>query len=295
MDILVTGGAGQVGLEVARLPRRSDVIYHMPTRQELDLADPRAFAAFFENRIFDAVINTAAYTAVDKAENDVAGAYAANALAPALLADLARARNMPLIQISTDYVFDGTAQRPYEADDAVNPLGVYGASKLAGEMAVLRGASRSLVLRTAWVVSAQRANFAKTMLRLAAQQPRLRVVDDQHGAPTSAADLAAALELIAVRMIQDAHAPAGVYHFSNAGQTTWCGLARRIFEVSGALGGAAAEVEGIATAEYPTPARRPAFSVLSTSKITRDYGISPRPWRDAVDDIVQELTDGTAK
>jgi len=160
---------------------------------------------------------------------------------------------------------------------------------------VLAGQSRSLILRTAWVISAQRANFLKTMLRVAATSPTLRVVDDQRGCPTSAADIAAALRTIVLRMIADPAAPSGIYHFVNAGEATWCELAREIFALSAAAGGPSADVEAITTAQYPTPARRPANSRLSTSKITADYGIHPRDWRAAVRDIIDELVGPVAQ
>ena len=288
-DILVTGGAGQVGLELARAGWPGHVRLHMPTRDELDLGDTDAVRALFAATPFKAVINSGAYTAVDKAETEVAAAFAANAMGPAILAEITRATGIPLVQVSTDYVFDGSGEQDYVEGDPVGPLGVYGASKLAGEVAVLTGNPRSVVLRTAWVLSPFRANFLKTMLRLAADRPALRVVADQTGCPTSAKDIAGTLAAITLKMIADPEAPTGVYHFVNAGSTSWAGLAREIFARSAARGGPSAEVEGITTAEYPTPARRPSNSRLSSFKITRDYGVTPRPWQDAVAEIVAEL------
>jgi dTDP-4-dehydrorhamnose reductase len=289
VDILITGGAGQVGLELARAQWPANVRLHLPTRAELDLGDAGAVRAAFGATPFKAVINSGAYTAVDKAETEVAAAFAANAMGPAILAEATRAADIPLIQVSTDYVFDGSGERDYAETDPVGPLGVYGASKLAGEVAVTTGNPRSVVMRTAWVLSPHRANFLKTMLRLAADRPALRVVEDQEGCPTSARDIAEALKTIALRMIDDPDAPTGVYHFVNAGSTTWAGLAREIMALSAARGGPRATVEGITTADYPTPARRPSNSRLDTFKITRDYGIAPRPWKDAVAEIVAEL------
>ncbi|WP_029414917.1 dTDP-4-dehydrorhamnose reductase [Brevundimonas bacteroides] len=289
VDILITGGAGQVGLELARAAWPSHVRLHLPTRDQLDLGDPAAVRAAFAATPFKAVINSGAYTAVDKAETEVAAAFAANAMGPAILAEVTRAAGIPLIQVSTDYVFDGAGDRDYAETDPVGPLGVYGASKLAGEVAVTTGNPRSVVMRTAWVLSPHRANFLKTMLRLAADRPALRVVEDQEGCPTSARDIAEALQTLALRMIDDPDAPTGVYHFVNAGSTTWAGLAREIMALSAARGGPSATVEGITTADYPTPARRPSNSRLDTFKITRDYGIAPRPWKDAVTEIVAEL------
>jgi dTDP-4-dehydrorhamnose reductase len=289
VDILITGGAGQVGLELARAGWPAHVRLHLPTRDQLDLGDADAVRAAFAGTPFRAVINSGAYTAVDKAETEVASAFAANALGPAILAEVTKAAGIPLIQVSTDYVFDGSGERDYAETDPVGPLGVYGASKLAGEVAVTTGNPRSVVMRTAWVLSPHRANFLKTMLRLATDRPALRVVEDQEGCPTSARDIAEALKTITLRLIDDPDAPTGVYHFVNAGSTTWAGLAREIMALSAARGGPSATVEGITTADYPTPARRPSNSRLDTFKITRDYGVTPRPWKDAVAEIVAEL------
>lgn len=287
--VLVTGGGGQVGLELARLDWPADVQPHFPDRSELDLASGDSIAAIFAVREWAAVINCAAYTAVDKAESEVGAAFLANAQGPAWLAEASAAAGIPLVHVSTDYVFDGTADGYYAEDAAVGPQGAYGASKLAGELAVAAGNPRHVIVRTAWVISAQRANFLKTMLRVGATSPELRVVDDQHGCPTSAADLASALQAIALRHMADKDAPVGTYHFVNAGKTTWCGLARSIFDLSGRAGGPSAAVTAIATADYPTPARRPANSALATSALTRDFGIVPRSWESAVGDIIAEL------
>ena len=289
IHILITGGSGQVGLELQAADWPSGVILHTPTRTELDLGDPASVKAALAATPFAAVINSGAHTAVDKAETEVAAAFAANAMGPAALADATREAGVPLIQVSTDYVFDGSKDGLYDEEDPVGPLGVYGASKLAGELAVRNGNPRSVVLRTAWVLSVHRANFLKTMLRLAADRPALRVVEDQYGCPTSARDIAVTLKTITLRMIADPEAPTGVYHFVNAGETTWAGLAREIFSLNAAKGGPTASVEGIPSSAYPTPARRPSNSRLSTEKLKRDYGVTPRDWRSAVSDIVAEL------
>lgn len=289
VHILITGGAGQVGLELLAVQWPDDVVLHAPTRSDLDLGDAASVRAAFVATPFAAVINSGAHTAVDKAETEVAVAFAANAMGPAILADATREAGIPLIQVSTDYVFDGWKNGAYVESDPVGPLGVYGASKLAGELAVRTGNPRSVVLRTAWVLSVHRANFLKTMLRLAEDRPSLRVVGDQQGCPTSARDIAQTLKTIALTMIDEPDAPTGVYQFVNAGETTWAGLASEIFALSAANGGPTATVEAIPASEYPTPARRPANSRLSTAKLTRDYGIAPRPWQAAVSEIVTEL------
>jgi dTDP-4-dehydrorhamnose reductase len=289
VHILVTGGTGQVGLELARAAWPPEVFLHMPTRQEMDLRDERSVTAVFAATPFRAVINAAAHTAVDRAQNEVADAFAANALGPAILADLTRKAGVPLIQVSTDYVFDGGADRPYAEDDPVAPLGVYGASKLAGELAVRLGNPRSVVLRTAWVLSAHRSNFLKTMLRLAEERSSINVVGDQWGCPTGARDIATVLVHIALRLIEDADAPTGVYHFVNAGETTWAGLAGEIFRASREMDGVYAQVEEIPTAGFPTPAKRPGNSRLSCGNLARDYQVTPRAWEAAVGEIVSEL------
>ncbi len=264
----------------------------MPGRAELDLADPSSIRAVFAQRSFDAVINAGAYTAVDRAEGEVAAAFAANAVGPATLADLTRAMDVPLIHVSTDYVFNGGAEHPYREDDPVGPLNVYGASKLAGELAVRAGNRRSVVLRTAWVLSAHGSNFLKTMLRLGSERSRLRVVEDQLGCPTSARDIAETLRTITLQMMAAPDAASGIYHFVNAGETNWAGLAREIFALNAQAGGSSVAVEGISTADYPTQARRPANSRLSTAKLTRDYGIQPRAWQTALGEIMDELKQG---
>lgn len=289
VHILITGGAGQVGLELQAANWPEDVVIHAPTRAEMDLGDITSVKAAFAKTPFAAVINSGAYTAVDKAEDEIATAFSANAIGPAVLAEVTRKAGVPLIQVSTDYVFDGAKETLYIEDDPVGPLGVYGASKLAGELAVRSGNPRSVVLRTAWVLSVHRSNFLKTMLRLAADRPTLRVVEDQHGCPTSARDIAETLKTITLKMIADTDAPTGIYHFVNAGETSWAGLAQQIFTFSAATGGPSATVEGIPSVDYPTPAQRPSNSRLSTEKLTRDYAIAPRPWQMAVSEIITEL------
>ena len=284
--ILVTGGTGQVGIELRR--RSADVV--APGRTELDLDDPRTIVAIVSSRPWAAVINAAAYTDVDKAESDVASAWRINAVAPAIFAAETARLGIPLLQVSTDYVFDGGKAGAYLSDDATGPLGVYGASKLAGEIAVSSANPRHAILRTAWVVSAHRGNFVKTMLRLGGERDLLRVVADQHGCPTSAADVADTLLRIAARLAGGA-APGGTWHFVNSGEASWYDLARAVFAGSVRRGRPAPTVEPISTADYPTPARRPANSRLDTTALEHDFGIKPRSWQAALDDILAELLD----
>lgn len=287
--VLVTGGSGQVGHALARRSWPAPIRVLAPGRADLDLTDLAVVKALIAAEQVDAVINCAAYTAVDRAETEVAAAFEANALAPAVLAQATREADVPLVHVSTDYVFDGEASGAYEVDDPIRPVSVYGASKAAGEYAVRLGNPRSAVVRTAWVVSDRRANFVKTMLRLGQERDVMRVVADQRGAPTFAEDLAEALATVALRMIDDRSAPTGIFHFSNAGPTTWHGFASAIFEEADARGLRTPRLEAITTSDYPTPARRPANSLLSTARILRDYGIAPAAWRDGLGPLIDRI------
>lgn len=284
--ILVTGGSGQVGIELRR--RAGRVV--APDRSQLDLANPEAIAAVVASRPWSAVINAAAYTAVDQAESDVAAAWRINAVGPAVLAAETARLGIPLVHVSTDYVFGGTKDGAYLPDDPTAPLGVYGASKLAGEIAIRSANPRHAIVRTAWVISPHGANFAKTMVRLAGERDHLRIVSDQLGCPTSAGDLADALILITNRLA-DSETAGGTWHFVNRGDASWDVLARAIFADLARRGRPSPTVEPISTADYPTPARRPANSRLSTASSERDFGIVPRHWQDALDDILSELLD----
>jgi len=289
MDILILGGSGQVGTELQRLAWPEGVTVHSPSRACLDLTDEISTVRAISARNWSAVINAAAYTAVDKAESEIQAAWRLNALMPAILAAETARRGIPLVHVSTDYVFDGKADRPYAESDPVAPLGVYGASKEAGEQAVRSGNPRHAIVRTAWLVSRHRSNFVKTMLRLAGERDRLRVVSDQRGCPTSAADLASALATIALRLAQDLSSPCGTYHAVNAGETTWYEFAREITTQAARRGARTAPVEAISTADFPTPAKRPRNSRLSTDKLNRDYGLSMRRWQSALSEILDQL------
>jgi len=284
--ILVTGANGQVGTAL-RLLGADEIV--AAGHAELDITDPAAVDAMIGSGGFSAVINAAAYTAVDRAEGDVVAAWTLNAVGPAALAAATARAGIPLIHLSTDYVFDGAADRPYEVDDPVAPLGVYGASKEGGEQAVRTANPRHVILRTAWVVSPYGGNFVKTMLRLGAERDVVRVVDDQFGSPTSATDIASTCLTIARRLATDPDCPVGTYHFVNAGETNWCGFARAIFASAERRGRKAPLVEGIPSSAYPTPARRPANSRLSTERLTRDFGIAPDTWENALEAVLDRL------
>jgi dTDP-4-dehydrorhamnose reductase len=288
--VLITGGAGQVGRALRALPWPEDIQLVVPARAELDLGDAPLLRRWLVGAgRLDGILSVGAYTAVDRAESERAQAWAVNAVAPFLLADAARAMDAPLIHVSTDYVFDGQKDAPYVETDIVAPLGVYGASKAAGEIAVAASGSRHVIVRTSWVVSATGNNFVRTMLRLATERPVVGVVADQHGAPTGADDLARALQHVLLAHLDDRARPGGVIHAANAGETTWHGVAAEIFAALGRNGRQPPRLDAISTAEYPTPARRPANSRLDTSLLAARYGVTLRPWRDAVADIVARL------
>ena len=291
MKLLVLGAGGQVGRELCR--REWPAGYRLAAfdRGDVDITREDSIAAAMQRERPDMVINAAAYTAVDRAESEPDAAWAANCTGPGQLAAACREAAVQLIHISTDYVFDGSKAGPYREDDPVNPLGVYGRSKEAGDHAIREALAEHVILRTAWVYSAHGHNFVKTMLRLAGERPVLRVVADQTGSPTSAADIAAAIAAI-VRRIAAGQGRWGTYHFTGAGAVTWHGFAEAIFELAAPWRGPRPRVEPITTADYPTPARRPASSVLDCSHIGEVFGIAPRRWREALADVIRELYDG---
>ena len=290
VKLLVTGAAGQVGWELARsLQPLGEVI--AVDRRQVDLTDADRLRAFVEGVGPDVVVNAAAYTAVDQAEREVDLARAINARAPAILAQACTAGGALLVHYSTDYVFDGASARPWLESDPTGPVNAYGRTKLEGEQAIAAQQGDWLVLRTAWVYSSRGRNFLKTMLRLAAERPELKVVDDQHGSPTFAADIAVATATIAARCARaKAGAPEfGIFHLVSSGEVTWCGFARAIMDGSKARGGPAVPVLAITTADYPTKARRPAYSKLDTGKLTRVFGVRMPDWCDALGRCLDDM------
>lgn len=278
MKLLVFGKTGQVARELQRL---ADAVFL--GRDEANLMNPAACAAAIATSNAEAVINAAAWTAVDKAETEETSATTVNGDAPTAMARAAAAKGLPFLHISTDYVFDGTGDQPFTPDHPTGPLGAYGRSKLTGEQGVRAAGGNHLILRTSWVVSAHGANFVKTMLRLGAERDSLRVVADQIGGPTPASAIAEALLAGAEAMM--AGARGGTHHFSGQPDTSWAEFARAIM----AEAGLSCRIEDIPTAEYPTPAKRPLNSRLDCSAFTAAFGI-PRPdWRKALSAIVKEL------
>ena len=291
--VLITGASGQLGMELACANWPDELKPITLDRGALDLNDTTAiFDAVVRGHLgypFAAVVNCAAFTAVDKAETDQSAAWRINALAPAAFASICATQSIPLVQISTDYVFPGDRAGPWEVNDPPQPINVYGASKLGGELAVRTSGVRYAIVRTAWVMSAHGNNFVKTMLRLAKERNSLNIVSDQCGAPTSAADLAEAISIISSKMARENTQPSGTFHFSNAGATNWADFATEIFRQSSLRGGPTAHVKPVRTSDYPTPARRPANSLLSHKAIFDTYGITSRPWQAALSDILDDL------
>lgn len=288
--ILVTGGSGQLALatELAARSRRVEIL--RVGRPEFDFDRPDTVDAAVAASEPALVVNAAAYTAVDAAEGNVDAALRANRDGPARLAQLCRSSGIPLIHVSTDYVFDGTKGAPYVETDPTSPTGAYGASKLAGEQAVLALCPCAIVLRTSWVYSPGGKNFVRTMLNAAQKTNRLRVVADQRGCPTAAADLAEAILDIAgslARGLPDGRA--GLYHACGSGWTTWHGFAVAIFEEAASYGAPVPAVDAIATADWPTPAKRPADSRLDCGKLERSFGLRLPPWRASLTRTIAEI------
>ena len=289
MKVLVLGGNGQAGRQLLRADWPAGAVVVAPPRGRLDVADAGQLRSIIADCSWSAVVNLAAYTAVDEAEREIAAAWRVNALTPAILAEATGRAGIPLVHVSTDYVFDGRKQGFYRETDRAAPLGVYGASKLAGEEAVRAGNPRHLIVRTAWLASVDGDNFVKTMLRLARRGRPLNIVEDQWGCPTGAADLARALVAMTARLASDPSSPTGVFHFVNAGEASRYAFALGVMAASAQYGGPVADVRPIPSSGYPTLAPRPANSRLSTLKIQREFNITPRPWGVAVDEIVADL------
>ena len=283
MNILITGANGQLGNEMRALsaahPQHTCFFTDV---QELDICDGQAVRAFVSQHEIEVIVNCAAYTAVDKAEEDAGLCDRLNHLAPGLLAEAAQACGAALIQISTDYVFDGTAHLPYTEEQQPCPASVYGATKLAGERLAMKQCSRTLIIRTAWLYSTYGNNFVKTMIRLGRERDSLGVVADQIGTPTYARDLAAAIYTAIDRGIVP-----GIYHFSNEGVCSWYDFALAIHRMAGVAG---CKVQPLHTAEYPSKAPRPAYSVLDKSKFKQTYHVEIPHWEESLEQCINQLS-----
>lgn len=296
MTVLLFAGNGQLGQELLRAlaplgtvvaTTRSGTLADGIACETADFNQPESLVALLDRVQPSIVVNAAAYTAVDRAEEDRDAAWRINAEAPGVIARWCASAGVPLVHYSTDYVFDGRGSRPYSEDDATAPLGVYGQSKLAGEDAVRAAGGRHLIFRTAWVYASHSANFLRTMLRVGAERDVLRVVADQVGTPTPAALIAD----VTAQALQHPGALSGTWHLTAEGETSWHGFAEAIFAEAVAAGklARAPAVEAITTAEYPTPAKRPAYSHLDVSKIQSDFGIVLPSWQDGLKGVIAEI------
>lgn len=284
--ILVTGANGQLGWELGQLASNYPAFkFVLVDRSQLDLAFPESFEKIIQTIAPDCIINTAAYTAVDKSETEKELSYTVNATAVEALAVICKNLVIPFITYSTDYVFDGAATAPYNTSTKVDPVNYYGSTKAAGEKMAMEANEDSIVIRTSWVFSSHGNNFVKTMLRLMKERDQLKIVADQKGRPTYAKDLA----LATMKMIEAMNAGKtvkGIYHFANGGETTWFDFAATIK----AIAGLTCDVQPIETKDFPTPAKRPAFSVLDTSKIEQDVEMDIRHWEDALKECMNHLS-----
>ena len=284
--ILVTGANGQLGWELSQLaatyPAFKFVFFD---RSQLDLAFPETFEKIIQTIAPDCIVNTAAYTAVDKSETEKELSYTINATAVQALASICKNLAIPFITYSTDYVFDGEATQPYTISTKVDPVNYYGSTKAAGETMAMEANEDTIIVRTSWVFSSHGNNFVKTMMRLMKERAQLNIVADQKGRPTYAKDLAIAT----MQMMEAMNAGKsikGVYHFANQGETTWFDFAAKIKDIAGL----SCDLQPIETKDFPTPAKRPAYSVLDTSKIEHDLAIDIRHWEDALKDCMNHLS-----
>jgi dTDP-4-dehydrorhamnose reductase len=291
MIVLICGANGQVGHELTQLAPEWAQVKGVGSA-ELDITDEHAARTVIGQVRPELIINAAAYTAVDKAESDAHRAYAVNRDGVELLAREAERLAIPLFHISTDYVFAGDSNEPYREDQPTGPSGVYGASKLAGEVALVASCSRHMILRTSWVFGSHGVNFVKTMLRLGREREALSVVADQHGCPTSARSIALALWQLAALYQRQGVLEWGCYHFSGQPACTWHAFADEIFRQAVAIGilSRAPQLNAISTAQYPTPAKRPRWSVLNDRKLAQTYGIEPADWRSELGLVLAELS-----
>lgn len=290
MTVLIIGNKGQLGWALERGAKNHDIKTVGVDLPELDMTHAQALYQLVARERWDAVVNAAAYTAVDKAEGDADTAFAVNRDGVAHLADACRENNLPLIHISTDYVFNGTSTSPYTPDDTIDPLGVYGQSKAAGEKALRERLDRHVIIRTSWLYGIHGNNFVKTMLRLAREREKLRVVADQYGCPTYAGDLAEAIIKIVKQCLKNQVLPWGTFHYCNRGVVSWHQLAQRAIQSASRYEKFRVEtIVPITTDEYPTPAPRPAYSALNCASFSDAFGLDTVDWKDSLDRMVDGL------
>jgi dTDP-4-dehydrorhamnose reductase len=288
--MLITGANGQLGRELVRQGRALNIALHAFKRQELDITLPNQVNTIVAKASPSLVVNAAGYTNVDTAETEAELAFEVNKIAPGYLARCCADRNIALLHISSDYVFDGLKGKPYHETDPIAPLGIYGQSKAQGEAAIRSVLKNHIILRTSWLYSVYRHNFVKTMLGLGTQKKIVPVVADQFGSPTSAADLAAAVLTIAAKIGSAADPDWGTYHYCGNGVTSWHGFAKEVLQLASSYVPLQTKhVEAITTAEYPTPAKRPPYSALDCSRIKKVFGIDPKPWQESLKRTIDRI------
>jgi dTDP-4-dehydrorhamnose reductase len=290
MKVLITGANGQLGRELVRQGQCAGFEVQRLDRQHLDITDENGIRQVFRHILPSVIINAAAYTDVDRAEDEADAAFAVNENAPRYLARCCADQHLSLIHISTDYVFNGAKGSPYTEDDPIAPLGVYGRSKARGEAAIRSVLKNHIIVRTSWLYGVYGNNFVKTILRLGRERSNIRVVADQFGSPTSATDLAAALLKIANKIETDKLIEWGTYHYCGQGITTWHGLAEKILQLAATYTSLKTnQVEAITTAEWPTPVKRPPYSVLDCTLLKRKFGIDSKPWPTSLAHTIERI------
>jgi dTDP-4-dehydrorhamnose reductase len=293
MRILLTGASGQVGWELSSRSGQQGFEVLALDRSDLDITDPVSVKREVSRTGVSLVVNAAGYTAVDEAESEPELAFAANRDGPAYLASACKKVGIPLVHISTDYVFDGKNQESYLVTDPVSPLGVYGKSKAAGEVAVREHLPEHLILRTSWIYGVRGHNFVKTMLRLGREREVVQVVADQYGCPTYAADLAETILRVAVQVLEGKQVHWGTYHYCGQGVTSWHGFAEAIFNLARKyVPLKVKQIEAVTTAEYHTAAKRPANSVLDCSLFESHFGFAPKPWNESLARMLDQVLSG---
>ena len=290
MKILITGAGGQLGRELINQGQLKGFSVQAPSEDDMDITDLEKIDRCMAFHQPEVVINAAAYTQVDKAESEAALAFAVNTTGSANLARMCAKNKIPLVHISTDYVFDGQKGTSYLETDAISPVGVYGRSKAEGEIEIRSHLNEHIILRTSWLYGIHGHNFAKTMLKLATTKPKIRVVADQYGSPTNAADLAQTILIISDRMQFNNDVDWGTYHYCGQGVISWYNFAEKIVGLARLYADVkTTRIEPITTADYPTRALRPIYSALDCSRIQKHFGINPKPWQKSLEITIKEL------